>query len=348
MTFKQTMDDLNWLMSSREMPHEMCLKLRRYFHETRELNRRRAETQITEQMSPMLQGEFAWFSHSTWIEKVWYLRNMPHDVIVFMSRQLKMSAYSPNEEVFSDRTLVIIRRGVCALAGRILVSGFIWGEDMLLSNEHLRSKNYARSLSYSLLLKLHVEDMANILVEFPEARASLKWAQVQIAIIRAVKKIAQGIHELKKAGGVERCAMSDEERLKFFEDILQGKFQNVSSSSSPVDCHSEDSVCKRRSRAEPTWHSLKPCTSSSTYSSNSSRCRMEPLVDFDAKFEELSRSLAAVNDKVDKLLATSETKTTYSRCAAKTDLGPLVLSATPIQGSSRLLGNPKNLAGKTV
>merc|ERR1719277_495094 len=118
------------------------------------MNRRKAEASITEQMSPMLQGEFALFSHQQWIEKVWYLRNMPHDIIVFMSRNLKMSAFSPNEEVFSDRTLFILRRGICALAGRILVSGQTWGEDMLLSNAYLRSRDKARSLSYSFLLML--------------------------------------------------------------------------------------------------------------------------------------------------------------------------------------------------
>jgi len=335
MNFKQTMDDLNWLMHSRGMPHDMCLKLRRYFHETREMNRRKAEMHVTDQMSPMLQGEFAWFSNQQWIEKVWYLRDMPHDVIVFMSRQLKMAAYSPNEEVFSDRTLVIIRRGMCAVAGRFLVSGRIWGEDMLLSNKHLRFKHHAKSLSYSLLLMLHADDMSDIVVEFPDARARLRWAQVRIAMFRAIRKIAEVTRELKKSG--DGSPMSDAERLNFFEDVLQGKFQKESPSSSPVAFFKEEPLCNRRSRHEFTWHSMKPCLSSeSSCSSSCSHCRtQEPPIDFESKFEELARSLATVSDKVDKVLAGTNKKLTNSRSNSATDFGPLVLAATPARAAAR-------------
>mmetsp|Transcript_15496 Transcript_15496/g.38712 ORF Transcript_15496/g.38712 Transcript_15496/m.38712 type:complete len:633 (-) Transcript_15496:160-2058(-) len=346
MNFKQTMDDLNWLMSNRGMPREMCLKLRRYFHETREMNRRRAEMQITEQMSPMLQGEFALFSHQKWIEKVWYLRNMPHEVIVFMSRNFKMAAYSPDEEIFSDRTLFIVRRGICALAGRILVSGQTWGEDMLLSNACLRSRDKARSLSYSFVVMLHVEDMADVVAEFPEVRARLKWAQVQIGIARGVRKIAKVTRELERAGMIDSSKMSDEDRMILFQDVLQGKFEKEAFGSDLCFVDRDDSLCRRRIRTDLVRNKLS--NGSSDSSTPHERTCQKDSAAMDSRFEELAQTLAAVSSKVDKILVASHNKTTPSRSFSHTDLGPLKMSATSFQSASRLLGSAQNMSSRSV
>mmetsp|Transcript_49418 Transcript_49418/g.124457 ORF Transcript_49418/g.124457 Transcript_49418/m.124457 type:complete len:684 (-) Transcript_49418:116-2167(-) len=351
MTFKQTMDDLNWLMSSREMPHEMCLKLRRYFHETREMNRRRAEMQITEQMSPMLQGEFALFSHQKWIEKVWYLRNMPHDIIVFMSRNLKMAVYSPNEEVFSDRTLFIVRRGICALSGKILVTGDIWGEDMLLSNDFLRSKNQARSLSYLSVLMLHVEDMVDIVANFPEARARLRWSQVQIAIVRGIQKIAEVTRELDKRGSIKSNQLSDSERMDLFVRILQGRYSaKALGNGDPFGVEPVmPPAIAAQARRNMSCHSLKAHCPSMTSSMSLFDPDSEPrdeLDDLRCRVRELTCSLANIGGKVDRLLASSLNSSSRNNLGA--DLGPLVISQTSFNmnrrtNSSRcLLGNVNN------
>jgi len=349
MSFKRTMDDLNWLMCDREMPHEMCRKLRRYFHETREMNRRRAEREIIDQMSPKLQGEFALSMHQKWIEKVWYLRNMPHEIIVFMSRNLNMAVYSPNEEVFSDRTLFIIRRGICALSGKILVSGDIWGEDMLLSNNFLRSKAYARSLSYLSVLMLHVEDMVDIVANFPEARARLRWSQVQIAIMRGVQKIAEVTRELDKRGTIKADQLSDEERLDLFVHILQGRFQTKAISDGDpfgIEAFAAAALSSSQDRQKPNCQSLKAhCPSMlSSVSVNSKNEHRAEMDDLGSKVKMLTTNLDAVGKKVDKLLASSLANTS-SRSSLGADLGPLILQSTSLnrRGSSRcLLGNLNN------
>merc|ERR1719188_2929712 len=137
-SFKRTMDDLNWMMTDVDMPSDMAQRFRKYFVEAKEMNKQRIENIVIDQMSPQLQGECAMFLHQKWIGQVWYLKGMPSEVVVWAARHLTLMVYAPHEEVLPERTLFIVRHGVCASAGRILIGGDIWGQDMLISNEYLR------------------------------------------------------------------------------------------------------------------------------------------------------------------------------------------------------------------
>jgi len=225
MSHRRTMDDLNWLLVENAVPQHMCQNFRRYFHETREISRQKVEKEVIAQMSPKLQGEFAHFMHKRWIRKAWYLRSMPYEMVVFLSRSLDSAVFSPNEWIITERTLCIIRRGVAALSGKILVSGDVWGEDMLLSNEVLRRKDPCRSLSYLSVLKLHISELVEIAQNFPEARARLRYAQVQIAMCRAVKLISEASKELQRKDA-EKFAqvMTLEGRAPFITHVLAGRF----------------------------------------------------------------------------------------------------------------------------
>jgi len=223
--FRRTMDDLNWLITDRQMPIQLGDKFRRYFNETREPSRQCADREIFSQMSPKLQGEFTNFMHGHWIRKVWFLKNMPDQVVVVISKSLEMAVYAPNEEVSKYRTLFIIQRGLVACEPFVIMrAGDIWGADMLLTNDFLRRQNLARTLSYVSVLMLHAEELGNIFADFPEARAVLRWAQVQIAIVRGVQKIAEVTNLLEKQGGVNIAGMSEPERMDMFSDIMQGKY----------------------------------------------------------------------------------------------------------------------------
>eukprot|EP00929_Paragymnodinium_shiwhaense_P078024 TRINITY_DN40346_c0_g3_i1.p1 TRINITY_DN40346_c0_g3~~TRINITY_DN40346_c0_g3_i1.p1 ORF type:complete len:775 (+),score=101.63 TRINITY_DN40346_c0_g3_i1:312-2327(+) len=222
--FRRTMDDLNWIMSDRTMPRHFAKQLRKYFHEARDLNRQRVEQDVIAQMSPKLQGEFALLMHEKWISKVWYLREMNHEVIVWAARHLTIAVFAPNEEVLNTRTLFIVRKGVAALYGKVLATGDIWGEDMLLSNENLRNPRKARSLSYLSVLMLHMRDLVEIVYAYPEARVRLRWAQVQIAIRRGVTRIAAVIKDLRVKAELKQEEMTEDERMRLFTEILHGKY----------------------------------------------------------------------------------------------------------------------------
>ncbi|CAE7702799.1 unnamed protein product, partial [Symbiodinium sp. CCMP2456] len=96
---------------------------------------------IIAQMSPMLQGEVSEQLVDEWIHKVPYVKAMAADALAQVARKLKPLLFAPTEAISGERCLYIIRRGVCMRGGRILVTGDVWGKDMILSNELLRDNN---------------------------------------------------------------------------------------------------------------------------------------------------------------------------------------------------------------
>lgn len=220
--FKRTMDDLNWVMADREMPAELCTTLRAYFHEAREMHKQSVEEAVISQMSPMLQGEFSMFLNKTWLQKVWYLRDMNRDILIWTARHLALMIYAPTEEILQERTLFIVRHGMVARRGRILSSGDIWGEDMLLSNDQLRDNNIPKALGYLSVLRLHIADLFDIVVSYPEAKARLRWAQVRIATIRGMIMLAKHIKALQADNSFRVNQLEESLRDRLYKTILSG------------------------------------------------------------------------------------------------------------------------------
>ncbi|CAK0832457.1 unnamed protein product [Prorocentrum cordatum] len=123
--------------------------------------------------------------------------------------------------VLPERTLFIVRHGVCSSAGRILLGGDIWGQDMLISNEHLRNKHRVRALSYLHVLKLHITDLADIVLVFPDARLQLRRAQVKISFTRGFKMVSRAVQSLGEEG-LPWWEIPPEWRPLLYAQILNG------------------------------------------------------------------------------------------------------------------------------
>eukprot|EP00440_Ansanella_granifera_P003816 gb/GFBE01004141.1/.p1 GENE.gb/GFBE01004141.1/~~gb/GFBE01004141.1/.p1 ORF type:complete len:618 (+),score=71.59 gb/GFBE01004141.1/:1-1854(+) len=222
--FKRTMDDLNWLMQDRRMPTEMRHKLRRYFHESRSLSRLHEQKSIIAQMSPMLQGEVSVQMLGDWMHKVPYLANMDPDVLVNVARKLQPMLYAPNEAVCSERSLFIVRRGICMRGAKILIRDDVWGTDMILSNDHLRDHSQTRCLSYLEVLTLRHVDLSDIVRRFDSERAKLRWCQVRLALMRAFSRMACGVRSLETKQAQSFGTLPEKTRYAVLTSILEGKF----------------------------------------------------------------------------------------------------------------------------
>jgi potassium voltage-gated channel Eag-related subfamily H protein 7 len=222
-SFKRNMDDLNWMMKDVNMPSDMAQRFRKYLIEGKEMNKMKSQNAVIDQMSPQLQGECAMYLHEKWMRKVWYLQDMSREIVVWAARHLTLMVYAPHEEVLQERTLYIVRHGVCLRGGRILVSGDIWGHDMLLSNDFLRDKSSVKVLSYLHVLKIHISDLADIVLSFPEARLQLRTAQVKMAIFRGFKLLRRELTKLKDAG-LPLWDIPEEARPSLYFEIMHGTY----------------------------------------------------------------------------------------------------------------------------
>ena len=60
---------------------------------------------------------------------------------------LRPLVFAPSEVVFGNQ-LYILHHGVAIYGGKVMTAGGVWGEDMLMQNETLRSRFHAKALNY--------------------------------------------------------------------------------------------------------------------------------------------------------------------------------------------------------
>jgi len=224
---KQTLDDLNNLMAESRMPQNMRKDLRRYFHAAKDLSQEAAEKSIIARVSPLLQGQVAHWMHKEWLTKVSYFSLMSTDAIAQVANSVKMLVYIPLEESFRERTLFILSKGVAAVGGIIRRSGSIWGEDMLLSNRHLRDNTVSCAITYVHILSLSFVDFDHVTERFPADKRKLRWAIIKIGLTRCAQRVTKALASMPDASAWHHT-LTDTQRLMLYTDVLQGKFKSSS------------------------------------------------------------------------------------------------------------------------
>ena len=85
-----------------------------------------------------------------WISKVTYFRDTSSQFTVAVVEHIKGALFTPSESLNLFNRLCVINRGIAARDGRILLSGSILGEDMILSAglNHLKDLSPVVALTY--------------------------------------------------------------------------------------------------------------------------------------------------------------------------------------------------------
>jgi len=254
---RRKMDELNSIFGEYCVPQGMRKTLRRYFIENREISRQRAEAELVQHMSPKLRGQLILFMHRRWVEKVWYLAPLSEEALLFLSEKLASALFAPDEEIPSERTLSIIRRGLCSVGNRVISTGQYWGEDMLLANDALRLTLPARSVTFLSVLQLTIADFMDMLELFPGQIGFIRWAQIRIAMWRGMLKIASYAKSIRQtdSAAFDRLA-DDREREGFIIKALRGEpaampLRKAASLQSLGLCE----VRRRSGRSRRTWQS---------------------------------------------------------------------------------------------
>merc|ERR1712070_317486 len=100
-------------------------------------------------MSPKLRGQVAAITNNKWITRVWYLPQVTEQLQVEVAMALRGALFAPEEVVECPAALCIVAKGLIGRAGRLLHTGSVWGEDLLLQNPSLRrERERAVALTY--------------------------------------------------------------------------------------------------------------------------------------------------------------------------------------------------------
>jgi len=188
--FRKTMDDLNTFMASQGIPREMRISLREYFHQTKHLQVARANRQLIENMSPMLQGQVVWKINETWLKHVWFLRAAEDKFMVQLSLDLEAAVFAP-AELCPNGFMYISHRGIALYGGKVMTTGKVWGEDMILNSAHLRSKYAARCMTYVEVYMISRDGLLNLAKKFPPTLKIIRRSAFRLAFRREMIRRAQ-------------------------------------------------------------------------------------------------------------------------------------------------------------
>ena len=192
--FRITMDNLNRYVSSHNLPHALRQRLRDYFHRTQHLQKTSAFRSVLMRMSPTLQLELLWHTNKVWIERVGWLRMAEPGFITHLVLSLKPMVFAPSELV-TGNMLYIVWRGAAIFGGRMLRAGGIWGDDMILSSEKLRTQWCARALTYLEVYLISRAELLMIASKFQDTYRQIRRHVMFVALKRGILYIA---NRLKK------------------------------------------------------------------------------------------------------------------------------------------------------
>ena len=133
--FRRDIKDLNSFMDEASFPSSLRMKLREYFRyqtQTYSVDRYR---HLLNRLSPALRREVANQRDNSWIERVRLFQKCPEDFRIAIAMIITQTTFPPAEVVVREGELNehmhIIRRGVVASGRRILMTGEVFGEEML-------------------------------------------------------------------------------------------------------------------------------------------------------------------------------------------------------------------------
>lgn len=187
--FRQTMDDVNYMVRDRGLPVGLRRRVRRYFVRKHALIRAYYHQDLETMMSSQLRGEVAAARCGKWIDSVWYLKEGSVEFKRELSMLLEPLLFAPLEKIGAPYCLYVMMTGVALRRSKVIVPGAVWGLDFLIpANFRLTStrNNSVVAITYVETLMLSQKALNAILVDFSEEhkriRGAGRWQILRIAL----------------------------------------------------------------------------------------------------------------------------------------------------------------------
>ena len=164
-SFRQRMDELNYMMKDKKFPIQLKRRCRMYLLHSRQHSRQVNYRQLEKSMSISLRHEVA-AQNNRWILHVWYFKGAQPSFVVELSQHAHSLFYAPMEVVEQALTLCVVNNGIAARKGKIMSKWSVWGHDFMLDNLDLVDMAYTAALSYLEVVGVTRERMTR-LIESP-------------------------------------------------------------------------------------------------------------------------------------------------------------------------------------
>ena len=172
-------------------------------------------------MPPRLQAETLWEVNKRWLFRVRFLLGTDPEFIASVCMALEPIVFTPGDMIYGNEELFVVYRGMAMYGGRVLTSGHVWGEDMLLECEALRVSSSAKALSYLETNRVGRERVFQISRSFPRSYKALRKFAGFLALRRQMLMMAKIEKAVRAANGMPH--RRSEAMALFFEgaDVRQ-------------------------------------------------------------------------------------------------------------------------------
>ncbi|CAD7939704.1 unnamed protein product [Amoebophrya sp. A25] len=213
--FEQAMDQLNSMMKENDVPPALQRKLRENMREAQNLHRLLRSRELSKDMAPSIKCELIMHTSSQWIKDVSFLRGCSPQFMMELVDGFDVLMFARKEKINMPYVrLCVVERGAVGRAGKVLVPGSVWGEDVILADRRLQQVAHTTALTFVQLLSLGKEQLDSILRGYPRERRQIRKIACKLALRRAAVLVAQ---MSKKKTSLGQMATEGPRLLRIFD-----------------------------------------------------------------------------------------------------------------------------------
>jgi hypothetical protein len=198
--FRQTYDQINTMMLDLKAPYQTCVDVRTFCFKTEQLNKLNKYRVLLKQLSPNLRGRVAAnllmpIMNGMQDSNLRYQHERLHgdvkrNVTARLAMRVEHEAYAPDEQFGHPRCLYCLLTGVTLRMGVVNLSGALWGSDLMIRHEFLRSPHHCVAITHLIVQKLKLSDLKEGFAGNPTEWAVLKCQSAKLAMCRAIVRAA--------------------------------------------------------------------------------------------------------------------------------------------------------------
>jgi hypothetical protein len=220
------MDQLNFMMSERQLSFPMRQRLRSYFLANKMASIYNRQMHILDSLSPSLKGEVLYEVHVEYLAKIPFIRPFLQvkqtrwgfpgftqrdttDFTISLAQAMSLQVYAQREFFGKSGELYVLKRGIVTRAcqshnikaepwntsRKVMRSGSCWGYDFMLSDARLKEPIESFALTYCESMQVGEQDLRAIIAAHketcPEVESSVRKFVVRLAVRRAITYVGK-------------------------------------------------------------------------------------------------------------------------------------------------------------
>ena len=208
MEFRARYDQLNAMMDEHNLPHDLRLRVREYFRESKHSMKVKAHKELLDGVSIPLKGQVT--KQQTFfpqLKEVSYFKQCGSDFLIELCLNLETELFAPREDFPEFGRLWLVVRGSASRNGQIYVPGNHIGTEFILDSLKLQYGNHIASMTFCECMVLTKLVLVDVLEDYPLETKVIRKHALMIAWRQAVRffiKYNRSMHQENPLGMLKK------------------------------------------------------------------------------------------------------------------------------------------------